>query len=56
LSDTHHSCAQEVSGKLSEEAKEARVEAGILRRQQEALEKLAMEARCVPARGWGGGG
>lgn len=39
---------QEVSAKLSEEAREARVEVGILKRQQEALERLAMEARCVP--------
>lgn len=47
----HTRLLQEVSGKLSEEAKEARVEAGILRRQQEALEKLAMEARCVLCEG-----
>lgn len=38
-------CLQEVSTKLTEEARDARVEAGILRRQHEALEKLAVEAR-----------
>jgi chromosome segregation ATPase len=40
-----HAVSQELTNRLSDEVKELRVDNGILKRQLEALEKLALEAK-----------